>query len=151
MLNLLDPVMSSQFDQRALADMAGGKLGPQVAKDLDRDPHIALDQCPKRVVARTAVEEFERRYAQPLLVDLGRIRRVRARDPSADIGVMAYRPGPCEEFAAAENRLEDEDVRQMHAALKRVVQDEHVARLDLTGEGLPDCGHRRRHRAEMAG
>jgi hypothetical protein len=39
----------------------------------------------------------------------------------------------------------------MHAALKRVVQDEHVARLDLAGEGLSDCRHRRRHRAEMAG
>jgi hypothetical protein len=39
----------------------------------------------------------------------------------------------------------------MHAALKRVVQDEHVARLDLAGEGLSDCRHRHRHRAEMAG
>jgi hypothetical protein len=54
-------------------------------------------------------------------------------------------------LAAAENRLEDKDVRQMHAALKRVVQDEHVARLDLAGDGLSDCRHRRRHRAEMAG
>jgi hypothetical protein len=38
----------------------------------------------------------------------------------------------------------------MHAALKRVVQYEHVARLDFAVEGLPDRRHRRRHRAEMA-
>ena len=58
MLELFDPVMPSQFDQRALADVAGGELGPQIAKDLDRNPHIALDQCPERVVARATVEEF---------------------------------------------------------------------------------------------
>ena len=38
----------------------------------------------------------------------------------------------------------------MHAALKRVVQNINVARLDLAGEGLLDRGHRGRHRAETA-
>src|ERR1700736_3017188 len=103
MADLFDPVMLSQFDQRALADVAGSELGAQVAEDLDRHPHIALDQCPKRVVARTAVEKLEGREAQPLLVDSGRGRRVRARAWPTDIGVVAHRSGPCKKPTATEN------------------------------------------------
>ncbi len=50
-------------------------------------------KCPERVVARAAVVELKRRDAQPLLIDLGRVRGVRAGHPAADIGMVADRPG----------------------------------------------------------
>ena len=88
---------------------------------------------------------------RPFGVDLGRVRGVRARDAAADVGVMAARAGEREPFAFVIERLEDEDVRQVHAAVERVVHDEHVALRHVVAEVAHDRGERGRHRAEMPG
>ena len=51
-----------------------------------------------------------------------------------------------------EDRLEDEDVRQMHAALERVVQDEDVARRHVVADTCATTDvERGRDRAEVPG
>ena len=148
---LFGAVMRRQLDDRLLGDMTGGELRAQIAEHLDRHPHILLDQREQRLVAHAALVEFQRRDAQPFLVDLGRIRRVRARHPAADIGLVAHRTGPGDGFFIPEDRLEDEDVGQVHAALERIVQDEHVAGINLPRECRLHRGDRGRHRAQMPG
>ena len=95
--------------------------------------------------------ELERRDAQAFLVDLGRVRGVRARDAAADVGVVADRRGEGEPLAVDEDRLEDEDVGQVHAAFERVVHDEDVARPDVVPEAAQHRRQRGRDRAEVAG
>jgi hypothetical protein len=48
-------------------------------------------------------------------------------------------------------RLEDENVGQMHAAVERIVHDEHVAFRHVVAEVAHDRFQGGRHRAEMAG
>jgi hypothetical protein len=47
-------------------------------------------------------------------------------------------------------RLEDEDVRQVHAAVERVVHDEDVALDHVVAVVAHDRFHRRRHRAQVS-
>ena len=52
-------------------------------------------------------------------------------------------------LALPEDRLDDEDVRDVHAAVERVVEDEDVARLDRVAVLREQRGHRVRHRAQV--
>ena len=61
------------------------------------------------------------------MVDLGRIRRVRARHTPADIDVVADHGGKGHMRALVKNRFEHEQIRQVHAAGIGVVQAEDIA------------------------
>ena len=130
--------------------MAGRELGAQVAEQLNRQAHVLLDERHDGLVEDALVVELHRRDAQPLGIDLGRVRGVRAGDPAADIGVVADRAGEGETLALVKQRLEDEDVGQVHAAVERVVHDEDVAGRHVVPEVAHDRLHGGRHRAEMA-
>jgi hypothetical protein len=106
------PYLDDQLGELLLGDMAGGELGAQVAEHLHRKPHVLLDEGHDRLVELARLVELERRDAQALGIDLGRVRRIRSRDPAADIGVVADRAGEGEPLARVIERLEDEDVRQ---------------------------------------
>ena len=149
-LGLLRPVARDQLGELLLGDVAGGELGAQVAEHLHRQAHVLLDERHDRLVELAGLVELQRRDAQALGVDLGRVRGVRAGDPAADIGVVADGAGEGEPLALVIERLEDEDVGQVHAAVERVVHDEHVARRHVVAEVAHDRFHRGRHRAEMA-
>ena len=66
-----------------------------------------------------AVVELHRRDAQALGVDLGGVGGIRAGDAAADVGVVADRAGEREPLALVIERLHDEDVGQVHAAVER--------------------------------
>ena len=147
---LLGPVLGDQLGELLFGDVAGGELGAQVAEHLHRQAHVLLDEGHDRVVELARVVEFQRRDAQALGVDLGGVRRVRAGDPAADIGVVADGRGEGQALAVVIERLEDEDVGQVHAAVERVVHDEDVARIHVVAVVAHDRFQRGRHRAEMA-
>jgi len=144
------PVPRDEVGELPLGDVAGGELRAQVAEDLHRHAHVAVDEGHDGLVELPRLVELHRRDAQPLGVDLGRVRRVGPRDAPADIRVVADGAGEGEALALVEERLEDEDVGQVHAAVERVVHHEHVALGDVAGEVPHDRFHRRRHRAQVA-
>ena len=149
-LGLLRPVARDELGELLLGDVAGGELRAQVAEHLHRQAHVLLDERHDGLVELARLVELHRRDAQALGVDLGRVRGVRAGDPAADIGVVADRAGEGQPLALVIERLEDEDVGQVHAAVERVVHDEDVARRHVVAEVAHDRLHRGRHRAEMA-
>jgi hypothetical protein len=95
--------------------------------------------------------EFQRRDAQTFGVDLQAVGGIRSRHAAAHIGVMTDGGGVGDRRTLGEQRFEDEDVRQMHAAIVRIVVDEDVAGMHVRSEM---CQHRLqgdRDRAQMAG
>ena len=143
-------VLLDQLDELALRDVAGRELGAEVAEELDRQAHVLLQDREEGLVALTLVVEAERRDAHALLVDLGRIGGVGARHPAADIGVVADRGCEGQTLAPVEDRLEDEDVRQVHAAVERVVHHVDVAGMDVVAIVAQHRFDGGRHGAEMA-
>jgi hypothetical protein len=137
----------------ALGDGAGGELGAQVAEDAAGEADVALDHAEQRGVGLAAFVEFQRRDAQALGEDFRAVRGVGAGHAAADIGVMADRGGIGDRrvLLGGEDRLEDEDVGQVHAAVVGVVQRQHVARGDVAGEMAQGRLQCHRNAAQMAG
>ena len=133
----------------ALGDLAGRELGAQIAEHLDGDAYVALDQAPQGLVALPAVEQLHRRDPQPLLVDLGRVRRVRAGDPAPDVSLVRGAARERDALAVHEHRLEHEDVGQVHPALEGVVQGVDVALAHVVVVAVEDRGKGGPHRAEV--
>jgi hypothetical protein len=75
------------------------------------------------LVGAAGLVELERRDAQALGEDLGRVGRVAARHPAAHVGLVADGAGEGHQPLVYEERRDDEDVRQVHAARERVVHD----------------------------
>ncbi len=122
-MGLGDAVAVEQPDEGALADPAGGELGLQVAFDQQGQPDIDGDQPEQRAVGHAPLIELGRRDTQAFLEDLGRI--------------------------AGEDRLDHEDVGQVHAAVIGIVEDDDVAGMEVTGELRQHHRHRVGHGAEM--
>ena len=148
---LLGAVLAHELGELPLGDVAGRELRAQVAEHLHREADVLLDEAHQRLVDLARLVELERRDAQALGVDLGGIGRVRPGDPPADVGVVAHRAGEREPLALVIERLEDEDVGQVHAAVERVVHDEDVARRHVVAVVAHDRFHRRGHRTEVPG
>jgi hypothetical protein len=143
-------ILGDEIGELRLGDVAGGQLRAQVALHLHRQADVLLDERHDGLVELAGLVQLHRRDAQALGIDLGRVGCVRSRDAAADVGVMAAGAGEREPFAVVIERLEDEDVRQVHAAVERVVHDEDVALRHVVAEVAHDRGQRGRHRAEMS-
>ena len=148
-LGALGAVARHQLGELLVGDVAGGELRAQVAEQLHRQAHVLLDDGHEGLVDLAGVVELHGRDAQPLGVDLGGIGGVRAGHPAADVAVVADGAGEREPLARVEQRLHDEDVGQVHAAVEGIVHDEDVARRDVVLEAAHDRGHRRRHGPQM--
>ena len=145
-------VARHQVGHAARGDLAGGELAADVAQHAAGHAHVAVDHAEQRGVGLAALVEFQRRDAQALGVDLGAVGRIGARHAPADIGVVADRRGIGDRLAVrcrGEQRLEDEDVRQVHPAVIRVVVDQDVALGDVVAEMPQHRLQRHRDRAEM--
>ena len=81
-----------------------------------------------------AVVEAQRRDADALLPDLGRSRVVGAVRGAADVALVRAVDRPEHRPVALEDRHERGKVRQVVAAVIRVVQQEHVAGMDVVAE-----------------
>ena len=148
-------VACHEVGHAARGDLAGGELAADVAQHAARHAHVAVDHAEQRGVGLAALVQLQRRDAQALGIDLGAVRGIGARHAPADIGVMADRRGIGDRLgvlrACGEQRLEDEDVRQVHPAVIRVVVDQDVALGDVVAEMPQHRLERDRDRAEMAG
>ena len=96
-----------------------------------------------------AIDDFEIVEQDAFLLDIGRVRRHRARRNAADIGVMAARGDPEQDVLAVEDRRADRDVGQMRAAVIGRVDRIGVAGPDLALVLADDGLDRAVHRAEM--
>ena len=105
---------------------------------LSGTPDVLLDDPPHGLVELPLFVQLQRGQAQALLVDLGVVAGVAAGDAAADVGLMGDHARPTHQEVVHEDRLEDEDVRQVAGALVRVVVGEDVARLDVVAEVGPD-------------
>ena len=111
--------------------------------------HVLLQERDDGLVELARVVELHGRDAQPFGVDLGGVGGVRAGDPAADVGVVADRAGERQPLALVVERLHDEDVGQVHAAVEGIVHDEDVARRHVVAEVAHDRFHGGRHRAQV--
>jgi len=123
----LRAVALDEAQERRLGDVAGGQLGAHVPQDADGHAHVLLDEPEERLVRLAGVVHLHRRDAEAFLVRLRRLRVVGAGDPTAHVGLVADRRYERQALAPVEDRLQDEDVRQVHPALERVVQAVDVA------------------------
>ena len=150
-LRRLDAVLLDQLGQLTRGDLAGGELRAQIAEDLHRNADVLLDKRDQCLVEFAAGHQLERRDAQAFLIDLGRVRGIGAGHAAADVGLVRRGRGEGHTLSANEDRLEDEDVGQVHAALEGIVHDEDVVFLDVAFEDLDDPGERRLNRTQVHG
>src|SRR5262249_53032994 len=115
--------------------------------------HGVLEAAKERLVRLALVVHLHGRDAQALLVDLGRIGGVRAGHAASHVGLVADGRREGEALALEEDRLQHEDVGDVHAAFERIVEAVDVARLhavavacDRGGQGVGErgevCGER---------
>ena len=135
--------------ERPLGHRARRDLGAEVAERDARDAHVGLDQLVHCLVRLAGGVEPQPGQAEPLLVDLGVVAGARARQPPADVAVVRGRHGPSDQRLLEVNRLDDEDVLEMHAPVEGVVHDEDVARLDAVAVVPEQRLHGGRDRAEV--
>src|SRR6516165_12647990 len=131
---LLRLVLGDNLGEASFRNVAGGELGAQVAEDLHRKAHVALYEGHDGLVDPAGLVELHWGDAQTLRINFGRIRCIRSCDAAADVGVVTDRAGEGEPLAPLKQRLEDKNVRQMHATIEWIVHYEHVARRDIVAE-----------------
>ena len=91
-------------------------------------PRVGAQQREHAVLRDAAGVEPQRRDAQTLLEAFLRVGRHAPRDEAAEVGVVGDGRDDAHQAVASEDRLHDEDVRQVHPARERVVDHDDVAR-----------------------
>ena len=128
------PQWRGELLQPRRAQLGGSDLGAQVADEAGEPvvgPH-GQDDVPALV---PAVDDLQQRVARALAVHVLGHGVVAARHGPAGVAVVALNGGDQEQFAfVVEHRGEDVEVREMAAAVVRVVGDDHVAGLQLVAE-----------------
>ena len=151
LLQPFDAVPVGEGEQPRLAAVTGGKLGVEVAHDDLGNAHVAGDDLEQRPVGLAAVVELEDRDLEPFLEDFRRVDGVAAGGASADVGIVRDAGGEANQSLGTKHRLEDEDVRQMHAAFVGIIHDEDVTGIDIAGELAGERLDGIRDRPEMHG
>ena len=104
---------------------------------------------------RAALDEFDRRDAHALLIDLGRGAGEAARHHAAHVRPMLAHGGEEDQPLAREHRIDERHVVQVRAAAVGIVEHDHVARLEVVAEvlhGVLDRPGKRHHvRADVLG
>ena len=134
--HLLDDTVAITVDKLSealLAHVQRSRLCLDVADALARHADIRHDDGEDLLVQLARLEEPHRRQAQPLLLDLGRPRRIASRHRAADIRPVSGVGKPGEQAPAVEERLHELDVHEVRAAEVGVVDGEDVAGLHRLG------------------
>ena len=127
----LTPELGEERENLALRRVAGGNLRPEIAVHEFRQARIGLDDVEDCLDRLSALEEPNRRQAQPFGEDLGHVSRHRSGHLAADVAPMGNRGRPGNARTPKKHRLGDHNVAQMrHAAVVRIVGDEDIAFLD---------------------
>ena len=136
----------------ALRRGAGGDLGAHVAGELVRHAAVLVHQPEEGLVRPAFLNHFQDRNAQTFLEDFRGVDRRAARRDAAHVDLVDQRRGVAFQFAIVEQRLDDIDVRQMHAAGGvGIVEDEYVARLCVVAVFVNQRFHRVREGTQMQG
>ena len=134
----LPAVAVHQLGQAPLADLQRRGLGLDVADALLGDAHVGVEDGEDLGVHHAALEELHRRQAQPLLLDLGGLRREAAGHHAADVGPMPRVLQPAEVLAPVVEGQREAHVHQVRAAEVGIVDDVDVAGLGRAGLALAD-------------
>ena len=129
----LRTIAVDQGGEPLLTGRERGGLGLDVADALVGNADVGQDDGQDFLVHLALLEELHRRQAQAFLLDLGGAGRETARHHAADIGPVAGIGQPGEQLPPVEERLHEAHVHQMGATEIGIVDDEHVARIDLAG------------------
>ena len=138
-----------QGGKAALADPGRADHRREVAAKLARMPHVQHDQVEHVLAQPARLIEPERRNPDALLPDLGGRRVVGAVRGAADVALMRAIDRPERQPLAIEHRHERSQIRQVVAAVVRVVEQEHVARPDVAAKVVVHRTRRPRQRADM--
>src|SRR3954449_902457 len=121
-----------------------GKVAAEFAGVAD----VERQQIKQIVTQLAGIVESDRRDTQPLLPDLGGRRIIATMGAAADIALVRAHDGPEQTLAIGEYRDEYRHIGQMTAAMIGVVEQDHVAGLDVL-EALLDRNRRPRQCADM--
>ena len=141
-LHRLLAVLVDQPQDLALADPRRLGLGLQVADDVAGRAGVRRDHAHDVAEVAAPVPDPDRRDPQPLAEVVARGDVERAGDAAAHVGPMAARLRVGDHLVADEDRPDDARVVEVRAARVGVVDQEHVAGMDVARE-LLDHGLRR--------
>ena len=139
-------VVCEQFPHPFARPLVRATLCPQVRTALSGVAHVRQQQPLDGIVALAAGDVPNRRYPDALGVYLAGTGRHTARCRPADIGVVGPGDGVRHGLPVVGERRDECHVRQVCAALKRVVEEEHVARPGVAVEHRRHC---LRHRPQV--
>ena len=127
------PVAVDERGEAALADGQRGGLRLDVADALIGDADVGQDDGEDLLVHLAALEELDRREAQPFLLHLGGVGGEAAGHHAAGVRPVAGVGEPREQLALVEVGLHEAHVHQVGAAEIGVVDDVEVARREVAG------------------
>ena len=127
------------------------QLGVEVSKDDVRHAGIGAQQGEHSLLALSPRIELHRRDPKALLETLLRIGRHASGNHPAQVGVVGHGRHQPHELGVEEDGSHHEDVGKVHAAVERVVDHGHVARVEISPEAPQNRRHRLRKSAELVG
>src|SRR3954462_7761405 len=104
-----------------------GKVATKFAGVAD----VERQQVEQIVTQLAGIVEFDRRDTQPLLPDLGGRRIIATMGAAPDIALVRAHDGPEQTLAISEYRHEYRHIGQMTTAMIGVVEQDHIAGLDV--------------------
>ena len=130
------PQLVDELEEAALPETHRADLGREVPQEVAGVADIDLEH-PHDVLAELApVVEAKRGDPEALLPDLGGGRVVGSVGGPADVRVVGAVQGPEQEPIACEHRQTGGQIREVAPPVVGIVQQEHVARVDVVAERL---------------
>ncbi len=134
-----------------LADAAGADAGEKIAAPLFGEPDVGHQQGPGRLVQLAALVDLQRRDADPLVEDVGRLARVGAGADPAHVRPVGADGREAEELTVEEHGQEHGHVVQVRAAPVGVVQENDVPGREIFPQVLHARAHAPREGHDVAG
>ena len=145
------PVLGHQRRNALNAEAVGRGLGAEVAGDLARAAEVGADHREDVRVDLAALDEAHAGDDEAFLVDLAGDADAAGR-AAADIDVMRDVGHVAEQRAVVEDRRDERDVVEVHAALVGIVDEDAVAGLQaLRAVGADGARHQVGQRAQVGG
>jgi hypothetical protein len=133
---LVDEVVQAPLGEAHRAD-----LGREIALEVPGVAHVGLEHAQHVLAQLSPVVQAQGRHPDPLVPDLGRGRVVAPVGRAADVGVVRPVHGPEQEITIHEDGHESGQIRQVAAAVVRVVQEEDVTLMHVVPERLAHRKH----------
>ena len=144
----LDAVLVAELAAPPGAELRGADLRAEVAL-VRRRAVVRLEQVEHVAALPPLLHQLRCGAPEPLGPDVHGVGRVAARHHPGGVGVVALDRGEQRELSLREHRREDRPVRQVAAAVVRVVARDHIAVEELVApeeiEREPDRAHRAQH------